>query len=190
MTPLDLTIKPVTAERWHDLEQLFGPRGACGGCWCMFWKLSHATYQAQLGEPNRIMQKAIIESGETPGLLAYVGAEPVGWVAVALRQYYPRLAKSRILKPVDDLPVWSIVCFFVARRYRRQGVTSALIEAAVDYAGQHGAKIVEAYPVETRESNTPPPFIYTGVASAFFNAGFVEAARRSPTRPVMRRVIT
>ena len=189
MATLVLAITPLTPDRWPDFERLFGARGACGGCWCMFWKLSHATFQAQLGEPNHVMQKAMVDSGETPGLLAYAGTEPVGWVAVAPRQGYPRLAKSRILKPVDNQPVWSIVCFFVGRHYRRMGITIDLIEAAVDYASQYGAKIVEAYPVEPKESNAPPPFIYTGIASAFLKAGFVEVARRSPTRPVMRRTI-
>lgn len=181
-----LTIAPLTPERWADFERLFGVRGACGGCWCMYWRLSHATYEAQAGEMNRFHMKGIVLSGEIPGLLAYAGEEPVGWCALAPRQAYPRLETSRILKPVDDQPVWSIVCFFVARPHRRQGVTSALLQAAIDLARQQGARILEAYPIEPKTRNSAPVFIFTGIASTFRKAGFVEVARRSANRPILR----
>ncbi len=137
--------------------------------------------------------QALIEGGETPGLLAYwksqEGATPAGWVCVAPRSSFPRLQTSRILKPIDDQPVWSIVCFYTARKFRRQGLALQLIEAAVEYARQNGAHIIEGYPVEPKSGNVSAPSIYLGTTSAFHKAGFTEAARRSATHPVMRRVI-
>lgn len=155
----------------------------------MWWRLSRAQFDRQKGEGNREVLRDIVLSGQVPGLLAYAGEEPVGWCAVAPRETFPALERSRILKRVDDKPVWSVVCFFVARRYRGRGLTVALLRAAVEHAACHGACIVEGYPVEPRKDRLPDPFIYTGSASAFRQAGFVEVARRSETRPIMRYAI-
>jgi len=186
MSPLELTFHPVTPDRWADLETLFGPRGACGGCWCMYWRLRRSEFEQFKGEGNRQFLKSIVEAGEVPGLLAYHDGLPVGWVSVEPRPAFPALERSRILKPVDDQPVWSVVCFYVARGYRRKGVTVALLRAAVGYARQQGAAILEGYPVEPKDAKAPDPFVYTGLASAFRQAGFQEVLRRSETRPIMR----
>ena len=180
-----LSFHPLTSSRFADFERLFGPRGACGGCWCMFWKLRGKTFDENTGEPARQMQKSIVDSDIVPGLLAYQGGEPVGWVAVEPRSVYPRLAYSHILMPVDDAEVWSVTCFFVAKQARRQGLTVELLNAAVDYVKDQGGKIVEGYPVDAKK-DMPPVFIYHGTAAAFIKAGFVEVARRSETRPIMR----
>lgn len=180
----------LTPERWADFQQLFGPRGACAGCWCMYWRLPGAVFQAQKGDDNRLAMQAMVHTGDTPGILAYVEDQAVGWCSIAPREAFPTLARSRILQPVDDQPVWSIVCFFVARKYRRQGVSQGLISAAVDYARQNGATIVEAYPTEPEKALVPDVFIFTGLASVFRKAGFMEVARRSKTRPLMRYMIS
>jgi GNAT superfamily N-acetyltransferase len=151
----------------------------------MFWKLRGKAFGENTGEPTRQMQKSIVESGTVPGLLAFDGDEPVGWIAVEPRSAYPKLAHSRILKPVDEAEVWSVTCFFVAKQTRRQGLTVELLKAAVDYVCKQGGQIVEGYPVETKK-NMPAAFIYTGTAAAFQKAGFVEVARRSEKRPIMR----
>lgn len=184
----ELRYYPVTPERWQDLETLFGPRGACGGCWCMWWRLSRSQFEQQKGEQNREALKELVDAGRVPGLLAYVDGQPIGWCSVAPREEFPVLERSRTLKRVDDLPVWSIVCFFVAKPYRRQGLTVHLIKAAVDYARERGATIVEGYPVEPKAA-MPAAFAYTGLASAFRQAGFVEVLRRSETRPIMRYLL-
>jgi GNAT superfamily N-acetyltransferase len=181
---------PVTPDRWTDLEALFGPRGACGGCWCMYWRQTRSEYEQMKGDANRQALKGMVESGEEPGLLAYHGRKPVGWVCVAPRPAFSALERSRILKPVDERPVWSVVCFFVARPYRRRGVTVELLEAAVEYARRHGAQVVEGYPVEPRGGKAPDVFVYTGLASAFLKAGFKEVIRRTETRPIMRRYLS
>ncbi|MDD2695522.1 MAG: GNAT family N-acetyltransferase [Anaerolineales bacterium] len=186
---MGLSFHPVTPERWGDLETLFGKRGATGGCWCMWWRQARSEYDANKGEGNRQALKAIIDSGEVPGILAYHGKQPVGWCSLAPRTTFSALERSRVLKRVDDQPVWSIVCFFIARSHRRQGVTLGLLQAAVEYARQQGAAILEGYPVEPKEGQTADVFAFTGLASAFKKAGFVEVLRRSPTRPIMRYVI-
>ena len=182
-----LTFRPATPDRWPDLARLFGKNGVCAGCWCMWWKVPHARWQAQKGRGNRAGLRRAVGSGEVPGILAYRGREPVGWCAIEPRRAYPRLARSRVLAPVDDRDVWSITCFFVARSHRRRGVSRGLIEAAVARARRRGAALVEAYPVDPRKDAVPDVFVYTGLASAFRRAGFVEVARRSETRPIMRR---
>jgi len=186
------TFHPLAPEYWNDFEALFGPRGACGGCWCMWWRLKRSDFDQQKGDANRLALKQIVASGEIPGLLAYdraAGGSPVGWCSVAPREAFPALERSRILKRVDDEPVWSVVCFFIAKTYRRQGLTVSLLKAAVEYARQQGARIVEGYPDDPKKGDIPAPFAFTGLASAFLQAGFVEVLRRSETRPIMRYYI-
>ena len=184
--PLMLEVHPLTPQRWADLEDLFGPRGACGGCWCMWWRLKRSIFEEQKGESNRQALQAIVEAGQVPGLLAYAAGRAVGWCAVAPRESYPALERSRILKRVNDQPVWSVVCFFVRKGYRHQGVTTALLQAAAVYVREQGGSVVEGYPVEPRQGQMPDPFVYTGLASTFRKLGFVECLRRSETRPIMR----
>jgi len=130
--------------------------------------------------------KKLVSSGVVPGILAYAGGEPVGWCAIQPRPSYPALERSRVLSPVDDEPVWSITCFFIARPHRARGVSVELIKAAVAHARRSGVRIVEGYPVEPRKGRMPDAFAWTGLPTAFRKAGFAEVARRSPTRPIMR----
>ena len=185
----NLQFLPVTKDRWSDFKTLFGERGACGGCWCMLWRLTRKEFESQKGTGNRRAMKAIIRSGEIPGVLAYLKKEPVAWCSVAPRDHFPSLRRSRILKPLDDLPVWSITCLFVAKSYRRTGISTRMITAAVAHVKKIGGTIVEAYPVEPKKDKMPDAFAWTGLASAYLRAGFVECARRSETRPIMRYYI-
>ena len=184
-----LKFKQLTLKEWGDFEDLFGKRGACGGCWCMWFRLTHKEFEARKGDANKRAMKALVRSGAVPGILAYYEGKPVGWCSVAPRKEYTRLETSRILKPVDDKPVWSIVCLFVAKRYRRTGVSTQLLRAAVDHVRKRGGKIVEGYPVEPKKKKTPDAFAFHGLASAFLETGFKEVARRSEHRPIMRYVI-
>ena len=183
---LKIKFHPATPDRWADVEELFGERGACGGCWCMYWRFPRSQWSASKGLKNKNAFKKIVSSNRQPGVIAYNGTEPIGWCAIAPREEFTGLAKSRVLKPVDDAPVWSITCLFVKKPFRRRGVSINLLRAAVDFAGQQGARIVEGYPATPTMEKTPDPFVYMGVPSAFSVAGFKEVARRSPTRPIMR----
>jgi GNAT superfamily N-acetyltransferase len=179
-------VKPLTAVRWKDLEALFGARGACGGCWCMAWRLSRGEWVKGKGALNRAALKRLASREPSPGVLAYIAGEPVGWCAIAPREAYPVLSRSRVLAPVDERPVWSVSCFFVARAHRRRGVTTRLLQGAVAYAASCGARHIEGYPVASR-GRLPDVFVWTGLPRIFEKAGFREVARRSPTRPIMRR---
>ncbi len=166
---------------------LFGPRGACAGCWCMAWRLPHSQYRRQTGAGNRRRLRQRVKSGSAPGVLAYVDGKPAGWCSIAPREEFAFLSRSRVLGPVDAEPVWSVSCFFIARQYRRQGVTVPLLRAAVELARKKGARMVEGYPVDPQQGKLPGVFLWTGVPKTFLRAGFKEVARRSATRPVMRK---
>ncbi len=184
---LSITIHPATPERWKDIETLFGERGACGGCWCMYWRLPRKEWESGKGPGNKKALKKIVTGGDAPGVIGYVEDEPIAWCAVAPRKMYSALERSRVLKPVDDKPVWSVSCLFILKTYRRRGVSVRMLEAAAAFARDCGASIVEGYPVEPSSEKAPDPFIWTGTPSAFRKAGFKEVARRSNTRPIMRR---
>lgn len=184
--PQEPVIHPLTSERWADLETLFGKHGAYGGCWCMYFRLPQSQFVAQSGEGNRQALKALVDAGTVPGLIAYVDGNPAGWVSIGPRADFSRLSRSKVLKAVDDQPVWSVVCFYVTKAYRRQGLMAALLKAAVAYAGEHGATVVEGYPIDPGEEKYPDAQAYTGLFSAYRAAGFNEVARRSDRRPIMR----
>ena len=152
----------------------------------MFWRVPRKEFDSGKGAGNKNALKKIVTAGRKPGIIAYLGKEPIGWCAVARREDYIALERSRILKPVDDKPVWSISCLFIKRPYRRQGVSAQLLRAAVDFAARRGAKVVEGYPVEPSMEKMPDPFLWHGIPSAFKTAGFKEVLRRSKSRPIMR----
>lgn len=186
MVKREFNFHPLTRSRWNDFEKLFGQRGACGGCWCMSWRLQSSEFRKGKGDKNKRAMQKIVCSGEVPGIIAYFGKEPVGWCSIAPREKFVSLERSRVLARIDDEPVWSISCFFVAKPYRRMGLSSKLIKAAADYAKKKGAGIVEGYPNELSKGVLPDPFVWTGIASAFRKAKFKEVLRRSKTRPIMR----
>ncbi len=175
-------IYPVTPERWPDMEKLFTKKS--GGCWCMLWRSPQSEY-ALGGEHNHQAMKNLIDQGTVPGLLAYLDGVPAGWVSVAPREEYGRLERSRSLKRLDDRPVWSIVCFYINKVYRRQGLMLTLIQAAVDFAKDHGASMIEAYPTDPH-GIVSASGLYTGLAKVFTKAGFVEMARPTPYRVILR----
>jgi len=183
-----LRVLPVTPGRWPDLERLFGPRGACAGCWCQWALLSRRAYESGKGAVNKARMRRRVATGPAPGLLGYLGNEPAGWCAVGPRAGYVRLAASRVLAPVDDAPVWSIPCLFVPRAQRGRGLSLALVRGAVAWARRQGARIVEAYPLELH-GREPGAFTWWGTVGTFEAAGFREVARRSPMHPVLRRVL-
>lgn len=176
---------PLTTKNWKDFELLFGPKGACGGCWCMTWRLKAADYEKMKGEGNKKAMKKLVKRS-SPGIIAYADNKPAGWCAVAPRKEYIRLEHSGILKPVDDKPAWSVSCFYIAKEFRNKGLSVKLLKAAVDFAFSNGATIVEGYPIEPKNDKMPPVFAWTGFTSIFKKNGFKEVARRSKGRPFMR----
>ncbi|HTT00351.1 MAG TPA: GNAT family N-acetyltransferase [Streptosporangiaceae bacterium] len=185
---MDLAISPVTGERWPALEDLFGRAGASNGCWCMYWRIGPG-YRHRPREDNQRGLEELTRSGQPPGLLAFDGSVAVGWCELAPRADLDWLAHGRHVRPVDDLPVWSVPCFYVRSTHRGQGVMGALIGAAVAAAASAGAPVLEAYPVDTDVPGHTRN-LFTGVASAFARHGFQVVARRQPDRPVMRKVLS
>lgn len=151
----------------------------------MTWRRSRAQFEAGKGEGNRRALRKLAAGKHAPGILLYKDREAVGWCSVAPREQFPRLAASRVWSPVDAQPVWSVSCFFVKKELRNQGLSVVLLEAAVQFAIQNGAKIVEGYPVEV-DGRLPAAFVWTGLAGSYRRAGFEEAARRSTSKPIMR----
>ena len=176
---------PLTTGSWNDFVELFGDKGACGGCWCMYWRLKTADYNKQKGEGNKKAMKKL-QAKSSPGIIAYTKGKAVGWCAVAPRDEYKRLETSRILKPVDDKKVWSVSCFFITKKFRGKGLSVPLLKAAVDLALSKGATIVEGYPTESTTGRLADVFVWTGIASTFHRSGFEEVERRSKGRPIMR----
>lgn len=188
--PASFTVEALTPARWPDLEAVFLARGCsvARGCWCMYYRQSGAPSTASgpaaVGARRQSL-KALVDAGRFTGLLGYRGAQPVGWISFGPREDFTKLAHSPVMKPVDELPVWSIVCFVVPAACRRQGVASALLQGAVAWAAAHGVALLEAYPVD-KTSRSNDQDLWFGNQSMFDAAGFHEVARRRPGRPVMR----
>jgi GNAT superfamily N-acetyltransferase len=177
---------PLDKSRWNDFEELFGERGACGGCWCMAWRLKPKDFEMQKGTENKKAMRKIINKNETPGIIAYLDDCPIGWCSVAPREKYIHLANSKVLARIDDKPVWSISCFFIAKPYRKMGISSEMLKGVIKFCKKKKVKILEAYPAEPYSENIPAAFAWTGIPSAFEKAGFKVVERRTPKRPIMR----
>jgi GNAT superfamily N-acetyltransferase len=177
-----LTTRPLTADLWPALVDLFGENGACGGCWCMYWRIGNA-YRARPRERNKAAFREIVRRGPPPGLLAFDGPVAVGWCQLTPRDALPWLDRTWRLRRVDALPVWSLSCLYVRKGYRKRGVTSALIAAALKATRRAGAPALEAYPLD---ADLTPSASGTGFASTFARAGFEPVARHVPSRPIMR----
>lgn len=186
MSELTVRFKPLSSETWKSFEKLFGPKGACGGCWCMTWRLQKADFEKSKGDGNKKAIRKLVKNNEPLGVLAFVDETPVGWCAVAPREKYIRLQHARVLKPVDNKPVWSVSCFFIAKGYRRKGLSLKLLKATLNFARSNGATIVEAYPVKPKDDKLPDVFAWTGILDTFQKAGFKEVKGHSPSRPIVR----
>jgi len=187
-------VYPATAERWKYIESLFGAKGAYAGCWCMFWRLDRADFKRMKGEGTKAVLKGMTTKNDVAGLLAYIDGQPIGWCSIGPRNDYAALENSRILKRIDDMPVWSIVCFFVAKPFRSKGIMSELLRGAVKYAEQQGAKIIEGYPIDMQTDKLAGQKLnsysgYMGSASIFRAAGFVKVADASETQLIMRYTV-
>jgi GNAT superfamily N-acetyltransferase len=188
MSGSSIEIRPLMPDRWDDLAALFGKSGAFSGCWCMYWRMPSKEFSASSSQQHREALQVLAGQERPPGLLAYLDGQAVGWVAVGPRPDFPRLERSRVIKPVDDTPVWCVVCFFVHRKHRAREVAQALLRAAVQFAAEHGAQAVEGYPITTDE-RVGDWAAYTGTVDMFHAAGFRELATTEAASGGKRRVI-
>ena len=186
---MDLSVSALSEKNWKDFEKLFGPKGACAGCWCMYWRIPKKDYEAGKGAGNKKRMKQLIMKGKFAGLLAYSGKNAIGWCSLGPREEFPALDRSKVLARIDDKPVWSIVCFFIDKVWRKKGLSFLFLKEIARYAKKKRVKILEGYPIDTGQENYPSTFAWTGFFSSFQKAGFKEVARRSATRPVVRFTI-
>ena len=183
--------RPLTPETWADLEELFElPGGSIvRGCWCMYYRRTgKVSVSAAAGVDNKSQLCSLVDSGVVPGLVGFVDGRPAGWISLGPREDYLKLRRSPIMKPVDDAEVWSVVCTYVARAHRGNGLQHKLLAAGVDHAREHGVRLLEAYPVD-KPTRSHDDFMFFGSRSLYERAGFTEVVRRSPTRVVMRRTL-
>lgn len=189
--PDDLRIEPLTLDRFPDLAALFELGGDPKWCWCMSFRVRGRDWTNSTPAENRAGLSALADRDPAAGLLAYRDGAAIGWVSLAPREDYERLTASRVLAPVDDTPVWSIVCFVVARGARGTGVATRLLEAAIAYARDHGATTLEAYPVDVADGRIASANAYGGTLAMFERLGFREVVRRQANqatrpRPIVR----
>ena len=179
---MQFTVHPLTLDLWPAFEDLFSDSAVCSRCWCMYWRIG-AAYRRRPGKARKTAFREIVKRGPPPGLLAFEGEVAVGWCQVTPRAQVPELDRAWRLQRMDDLPVWSLSCFYVRKGYRRRGLNAVLIDAALKAAQQAGAPALEAYPLDR---SLTPSTTSTGVVSTFERAGFKTAACRVPARPIMR----
>lgn len=190
----DLAIRPLTPGAFPALAELFDEGGDPKWCWCQFFRVRGLDWSNASAEVNRGRLRTLAGSGTPPGLVAFRGARAVGWVSLAPRTDYERLTHAKVLAPVDDTPVWSIVCFVVSKSERGGGLATALLEAAIAWARERGARMLEAYPADTHGKRIPSANAYQGTLGMFERAGFEVVARRqfnrtTAVRPIVRRAI-
>lgn len=182
-----IRFEPLTASNWGAFEQLFGAKGACGNCWCMYYRLSPGEFkEGKLNDGNRLAKKALVDSNKPTGVLAFYEDIPVAWCAFAPREDFSKLARSRVHKPIDKESVWSIPCTFIAKEFRKMGVSVALLKGVAAYAKSQGIQIIEAYPTIPTQEKLPDAFAWIGLYKSFERAGFEIVDRTSPNRPMVR----
>jgi len=186
-----IEIVPLTPDRCDDIAVLFGEGGDPKQCWCMYWRVRSNGWRVGGAAESRDRMHALVDAEQdpAPGLLAYRDGRVVGWVSVAPREDYDRLVHSRVRPKLDDVPVWCVVCFVVSKAARCEGLTSRLLDAATDYARDHGAPALEAYPVDPGEGRIPAALGYTGLLSTFEAAGFEVVRRIDSPQSTVQRVI-
>jgi GNAT superfamily N-acetyltransferase len=170
------------------MEQLFGDNGACGGCWCMWWRVPQGgkTWDQAKGKKNRDAFRRLVKGGKVHGVLAFAGEEPVGWCCFGPRSTFPRILRVRALQREALATTWSVVCFYIPARWRGQGVATQLVKAATERAFALGAKEVEGFPVVPKKApeKVPAAFAWTGVPALFEAAGYEEMDRPDASRPI------
>jgi GNAT superfamily N-acetyltransferase len=187
----ELKFEPLTKNNWNKFVELFGTKGACGNCWCMSFRLNKIDFdEGKVHDGNKNAMKNLVWNNQPTGLLGFFEDIPIAWCAFAPREDFLKLGKSRVHKRIDNKTVWSVPCTFIAKDFRRQGVSVALLKALIKYAEETGIKIIEAYPTIPTQERLPDAFAWIGLYKSFERAGFEIVDRTSKNRPMVRYYIT
>jgi GNAT superfamily N-acetyltransferase len=182
-----LTFEPLTKANWKQFLALFGSKGACGNCWCMYYRLSPAAFkEGKAGDGNKKAMQQLVNKNKPTGILGFYKGEAIAWCAFAPREDFSKLENSRVHKRIDDKPVWSIPCFFVDKKFRRKGISAELLNGVIRYAKEKGIKIIEAYPAIPTQEKLPDTFAWIGLYASFKRAGFEIVDQTSINRPMVR----
>ena len=182
-----LTFEPLTRNNWGHFVELFGSKGACGNCWCMYYRLTKTDFrEGKSDDGNKNAMKEIVWENKPAGILGFYEGLPIAWCAFAPREDFTKLGKSRVHKPIDNKKVWSIPCLFIDKKFRMLGVSTALLKGVIDYAGKNGIKIIEAYPTIPTQEKLPDSFAWIGLYKSFERAGFEIVDTTSINRPMVR----
>ncbi len=183
----EMTFEPLTRANWLQFTQLFGERGACGNCWCMYYRLNKAEFaEGKVDGGNKQAMKDLVWNEAPTGLMGFYDGQAIAWCAFAPREDFPKMARSRVHKPIDAEPVWSVTCFFIDKNFRRIGVSVALLKGLINYARAQNIKIIEAYPTIPTQESLPDSFAWIGLYKSFERAGFEIVDRTSKSRPMVR----
>ncbi len=182
-----ITFEPLTKANWTKFVQLFGEKGACGNCWCMYYRLSKADFkEGKASDGNKNAMLELVKEKKSTGILGFYEGQPIAWCAFAPREDFTKLERSRVHKRIDDKPVWSIPCFFIDKNFRRKGITLELLKGVISYAKEKGIKIIEAYPTIPTTESLPDSFAWIGLYKSFERAGFDIVDQTSKNRPMVR----
>jgi GNAT superfamily N-acetyltransferase len=185
--PEEITVEPLSKKNWDKFVDLFGERGACANCWCMFYRLPKAEFDAgKKNDGNKNGMKSLVWSGKPAGMIAIYREQAIAWCAMAPREDFSKLERSRVHKRIDDKPVWSIPCFFIHKTYRKKGLSVVLLKKIMQYARENKIPILEAYPVIPTTAKLPDSFAWIGLYKSFERAGFEIVDRTSKNRPMVR----
>ncbi|HYK75553.1 MAG TPA: GNAT family N-acetyltransferase [Daejeonella sp.] len=185
-----LSFEPLNKANWLAFEQLFGPKGACGSCWCMYYRLKKADFnEGKANEGNKEAMHTLVKNNQPTGMLAFYQGQAIAWCAFAPREDFSKLEKSRVHKRIDSRLVWSIPCTFIDKKFRRAGVSVALLKGVINYARQQDIDIIEAYPTIPTQEKLPDSFAWIGLYKSFERAGFEIVDSTSKNRPMVRYYI-
>ncbi len=187
----NLRVEPLTTRNWNKFVSLFGEKGACGNCWCMYYRLGNSEFrEGKTGDGNKNAMKEIVRQGKPAGLIGFIEEQPIAWCAFAPREDFIRLENSRVHKRIDESAVWSIPCLFIHKNFRRSGISAELLKGAIQFAKENGIEIIEAYPGIPTQEITPDSFVWFGLFKSFESAGFEIVDRTSKNRPMVRYYVS
>jgi GNAT superfamily N-acetyltransferase len=182
-----LTFEPLTKTNWSKFVQLFGKKGACGNCWCMYYRLNKTDFiEGKIDEGNKDAMQSLVLENKPTGVLGFYEGQPIAWCAFAPREDFIKLKKSRVHKRIDNKPVWSVPCYFIDKNFRRQGVSVEILKGVMKYAKENHISIIEAYPTIPTKEPLPDSFAWIGLYKSFERAGFKIVDQTSKNRPMVR----